>query len=272
MSTPVRKKHYDISESLMNKLWNLISLFIETTWVDKEYDYYSSKEDYTNYMNDAFLFKFSSYFWLNKDSLNRYMPEFKEYVYNDLIWKNYNNIFKILEFFYKDIFMDDNKNKIIIKEKVNKILTEENSYYRLFDSWDFVKMTNEDEIKSVEKASKSKYWNVDKHFESAKKLLNNWDYRNSIKESLSAVEAICCNIVWKEKATLWAALKQLKEKWIYIHPALEQWFEKIYWYVSDDWWIRHNLKQDFQEPTVDDAKYWLVSCSAFVNYLGSKSN
>jgi len=65
-------------------------------------------------------------------------------------------------------------------------------------------------------------------------------------------------------------LKKIKDK-IGLHPALEKGFGAIYGYTSDQGGIRHAM---IDESTCDfeDAKYMLVSCSAFVNYLIMKAN
>jgi HPt (histidine-containing phosphotransfer) domain-containing protein len=56
-----------------------------------------------------------------------------------------------------------------------------------------------------------------------------------------------------------------------IHHALKKGFSLIYGYTSDEGGIRHAMigenKCDF-----DDAKYMLVSCSAFLNYLAGKAS
>lgn len=58
------------------------------------------------------------------------------------------------------------------------------------------------------------------------------DYRNSIKESISAVEAVASVISRTPNATLGDALKTLKHS-IEIHPALEGAFSKMYGYTSN---------------------------------------
>ena len=97
------------------------------------------------------------------------------------------------------------------------------------------------------------------------------DYENSIKESISAVESICCIITEQsgKTATLGKTIKQLKDKGVHIHQSLESAFSSMYGYTSDENGIRHG-SIDFQEAHAEDAKYMLVSCSAFVNYLIEK--
>ena len=95
------------------------------------------------------------------------------------------------------------------------------------------------------------------------------DYRNSIKESISAVESIAQTITGDEKATLGQALTVLERKHG-LHPALKEGFKKIYHYTSDADGIRHAM---LDEPTLDvtDAKFFLLSCTSFINYLKSRS-
>lgn len=61
------------------------------------------------------------------------------------------------------------------------------------------------------------------------------------------------------------------EKKIELHPALKEAFNKLYGYTSNADGIRHAL---LEEDTLDfeDAKFMLVSCSAFINYLHPKAS
>lgn len=110
------------------------------------------------------------------------------------------------------------------------------------------------------------------HLQSALSKLSdrtNPDYRNSIKESVSALESIAKVIANDSKDSLGGALDKIKGK-LKIHPSLERGFKQIYGYTSDADGIRHGL---MGETTCDfeDAKFMLVSCSAFVNYLVVKA-
>ena len=100
----------------------------------------------------------------------------------------------------------------------------------------------------------------------------NPNYRNVIKESISAVEAVAKVLVGDKNAKLGNALSKLESK-ISIHSALKEGFKKIYGYTSDADGIRHALMVE-ENLSAEDARYMLVSCSAFVNYLivkGSKA-
>lgn len=94
------------------------------------------------------------------------------------------------------------------------------------------------------------------------------DYRNSIKESISAVEAMCKKIAGKQHLTLAEALKNIGPK-LKLHKALVKGFGSLYGYTSETDGIRHALS-DEPNLRVEDALFMLVACSAFVNYLGAK--
>ncbi len=95
------------------------------------------------------------------------------------------------------------------------------------------------------------------------------DYRNSIKESISAVESVVKLVAGSETAKLGDALKVLEKKHS-LHPSLKEGFNKIYGYTSDEAGIRHALID--KESVVDesDALLMLVTCSAFCNYLHAR--
>lgn len=132
-------------------------------------------------------------------------------------------------------------------------------------------ITSEEEIMAVEQglSHAGKFATVAAHLETALTRLSDRsgpDYRNSIKESISAVEAACQITTGDNNATLGKALKQIG-----VHPALEKGFGAIYGYTNAADGIRHALSEE-SNVTTDDAKFFLVSCSAFVNYLIAKGS
>lgn len=160
-----------------------------------------------------------------------------------------------------------------IEKELNIVLEEEKSGYRMIKGL-ITPITNPVELKSVKESMTSLYKSVNTHFEKALSLYSkrkNPDYENSIKESISAVEAMCCIITGMsgKGATLGEALKKLEEHGIHIHKAMQSGFSALYGYTSDENGIRHG-GIDFTGATAEDAKYMLASCSAFVNYLIEK--
>ncbi|MBA7683119.1 hypothetical protein ES703_91477 [subsurface metagenome] len=162
------------------------------------------------------------------------------------------------------------------RESCNFVLEKELSGYR-FVGGKLTPVTDKVEINEIEealeRAGKQRLMGERKHLESAiDKLSNreNPDYRNSIKESISAVESLCIIISKDPKASLGKALKLIEDA-VGLHPALKSGFSSIYGYTSDEGGIRHAMIED-NPCDFDDAKYMLVSCSAFVNYLIMKTS
>jgi hypothetical protein len=101
---------------------------------------------------------------------------------------------------------------------------------------------------------------------------NDPKYGDSIKNSISAVETLCRKITGEDRATLGQALTRLEESGTEFHPALVQAFEKMYGYTNDDRsGIRHSM-MDESRLELEDARYMLVTCSAFINYLVVKAD
>ena len=156
---------------------------------------------------------------------------------------------------------------------LNQILVEEKSGYRMVDG-EFVRITSEIEMEEIQTAMHSPFDSVDTHIQKALALYSDRkqpDYENSIKESISAVEAMC-NVITSskgKKATLGEMLKHLKEHGVVIHQSMLDGFDKLYGFTNDARGIRHGGKDEMTQSE-EDARYMLVTCSAFVNYLKDK--
>ena len=157
-----------------------------------------------------------------------------------------------------------------IRDFANAVLAREKAAFRVIGT-EFVPISNEVEVSEVEEAINSPHLSVRTHVAQAVRLLSDRetpDFRNSIKESISAVEAAVRIVVEDPKATLGKALNVLGNRGE-VHPALRQGFSSLYGYTNDADGIRHAIL-DEQEVTESDARYWLISCNAFANYLLSK--
>ena len=159
-------------------------------------------------------------------------------------------------------------NKFI--EMINSTFKRLNYAYRVVDDL-ITEITDDEEIKVIEEAL-TKTSSIQTHLSDALKHLSNKptpDYRNSIKESITAVEALCRKI--KGESTLGDALKKLEKNGVKIPKFLQSGFEKLYVYTNDPkTGIRHALMDDSEAPQFAEAKFMLVACSAFVNYIQEK--
>lgn len=186
---------------------------------------------------------------------------------------NFFDWFEIYDFIDIHIsFLKDDERDIRIKQ-YNELFEQEKAGYRIV-AGEVAPITNKSEIESIEQAANTPYAAVNQHIKKALAFyadIKAPDYENSVKESISAVEAMCCIITGMSgaNATLGKALKKLKENGVHIHSAMESAFSSLYGYTSDENGIRHG-GIDFKEAPSEDAKFMLISCSAFVNYLIEK--
>lgn len=157
-------------------------------------------------------------------------------------------------------------------ERCNMALERECSAYR-FVGTQICRITNNQEIAEIESALQTPFETIQTQIQSALDKLSDReesDYRNSIKESISAVETVVNLINGTNNKSLGDALKKISDA-IDLHPALAKGLDSIYGYTCDDkGGIRHAMMEK-TDLRVADARFMLVSCSAFVNYLIAKA-
>ena len=258
--TPSKAIIYNsISRSCKNRVINLINMMFQ--------NYLDAKEIKALYINilDEFGIKIDTYIISNTaEFLYEYLiDEFNE------LWEkvSWNQCFDVLEIMLQEEYYD-----IDFKCEINEIFEEEKMGYRIIDD-QIVDITNESEIEEIEEAIDSNFNTVNDHIQKSLELYSdrkNPDYKNSIKESITAVESMCC-IICGENVELGKALGRLEKNGIYIHGAMKNGFQSLYGYTSDESGIRHGGIED-KEGTEEDAKFMLITCSAFVNYLKVKFN
>lgn len=225
----------------------------------------------------CFFYKEDANVFYNNNNSCEYIRHLCDNEYINLSW---NEVYDFLEFYLVSIGLEKQSlpqyDKIIIAftEILNAIFEKYNSAYRFVDN-KIIPITNQQEIAAIEEAANTGIKAIDYHLKRAIDIFankENKDYVNTVKEAISAVEATVNFINGTEGKSLGDALDKLKEKKS-IHPALCDAFKKIYGYTSDKKsGIRHCI---FDEtdciPDFTDAKYMLVACSAFINYLLSKA-
>lgn len=157
-------------------------------------------------------------------------------------------------------------------EKCNKVLEDEKCGYRILGKL-ITPITSPEEISEIDKSLEYPYTPISTHIEKALTLMSdrtNPDYPNSIKESISAVESLCNIIVRNPNSTLGQAIKKLEDAGVELHPALVKGFSNLYGWTNDEDGVRHAM-MEMSTVDQDDARYMLVTCSAFVNYLIAES-
>ncbi len=157
----------------------------------------------------------------------------------------------------------------------NKFLKKEASAYRIIKH-EIIRIINEDEIQEIEQTLNlnDKFALVKTHIRTASRHLSDRkdpDYRNSIKESISAIESLFAILTGNRKLGFTKSLNEVEKKHdLQLHPALKEAYSKLYGYTSDAGGIRHSLVDNDTDLKYEDAKFMLISCSAFINYLTKK--
>lgn len=259
-----------ITEEVQNSICNCYDDFKE----ELKRGYYSQSGVYEKM--EAYLWRF----FLNKrmaDFSYRYEIVLTRVILDkSVIWYRKLDIIEFsIDFLYSISKVYNEYNGIIgnLVKSLNAEFKRLNFAYRIINK-QFVEVTAEEEIVSIKKALEENMDSVREHLTNALKLCSKrpvGDYRNSIKESISAVEVICRKRTGERD--LGKALSKLEKNEIVIPQMLKSAFNNLYAYTNDKvTGIRHALMDDegTYTPGYDEAIFMIVSCSAFINYLNKK--
>ena len=253
-----------MDDALRNSLWSFFYEIIACS--SKLQNYVKPDSDYSYLIRSLWL----NFFKLPIDSLPEMWKLANDYLKSVFLEAEWFAVYNFVEFVVKEL--PDNPSKKSLITQWNSALKKEVSAYRIVGS-EVVRVTSNVEIAEIETAIRSSDFKSSAiHLQRALALLADRqapDYRNSIKESISAVEAVCVAISGEDKSTLGNALKKL-ENVVNTHPALNKAFQALYGYTSDADGIRHALLEE-DKLDFEDAKFMLVACTAFVNYSQEKA-
>lgn len=253
-----------VDTALQNALWNVLTLHLFSRYSPPDRTR-PDKLGGSNFQNFAESL-FSEFYKVPVDTLPYRWSEFKTTIRDSYFKMTWHRLYSFLEFV---IEMNQRSTGETLVENCNKVLERENSAYR-FVSGKVTPITSSDEIEEIEKAisGSDRYAGVRTHLQTSLGFLvdrQNPDYRNSIKESISAVESLAKKLVEDDKATLGQALKVLEKKHS-LHPSLKIAFSALYGYTNDADGIRHSLLDEASKLTKADARFMLICCSAFINF------
>ena len=278
--TPLKSIQFEsIDTDLRNRLWNNYqNLILEQMKTFSIGDY---KEKLGDLQIQYFRKIWDEIFKLPVNEISYRFSDVSEQVRKYYFDENrkWNEIYDFIESstnIFSNVFGHKMDSKILqLTSEYNKVLEREFSGYR-FINGSIAPITNPVEIEGitnalVETGKFSAFEGSNMHLAKSLKFLSdkqNSDYRNSIKESISAVEAIVRTINGTNKDFA-PAMDKIKDK-LGLENQLAAGFKNLFNYTSGTNGIRHAL-MDASTCDFDDAKYMLVSCSAFINYLIAKS-
>lgn len=252
-----------ISDQLRNSAWNLIVSFFG----EGEMGWWRIAE-----LSSQFYFK------LPVDELPPYNHKRQEWIKKRFYAMTWYEVYDYIEFVVEWYELSGVRQKYRTEQlhKVfNRVLEEELSGYR-FLGGELVPLSSPAEVAAIESAlattSTTGLAGAHAHILAALRLLAQRpdpDYRNSIKESISAVEALAKQLGTADSQGLAGALTELGKK-VPLHGGFRAGLLSLYGYTSDEGGIRHAM---LEEPNLgyDEAKYMAVACSAFVNFLAAKA-
>lgn len=261
-------QHESLDDSARVALWNVVYFFVENMQADYRFAATSPDKD------------LAVFFWA--DHLKKPLDEFPSQgavwllLKGQILEGEWFNIFDVAERFASGLQIMNNKDTFI--ESFNHELEEHLVGYR-FINGSITPIDSAEEASAISEAlsaaASTPLAGVRHHLANAIEKLadrSSPDYPNSVKESISAVEAML-EILTKD-GVLSKALRKLNLVGITVHPALLDAWIKMYGWTSDENGVRHSAAAP---PTVDQAtaKYMLVTCSGFVSWLieeGRKAN
>lgn len=261
-----------INEDLLNRLWNTISedfLGVISTATPMGKDSRQAKA--CKKIWREFLNKPVDYIPRNIRGIFDYLA-FKEELRAWFFFAKWYKVYDLIEFIVE---LDNRGYGLNLEVKFNNDLKREHSGYRIIKKI-VTRITDEVEVQEIEEAldARENRNSIRIHLEAAIRLLSdkeNPDYRNSIKESVSAVESYCNQLVGEKSKTLGQVLKDVDLKFK-INGSLKSAFSSIYGYASNSGGIRHGMTEETYHPNFEEAKFMLVACSAFINYLKLKTH
>lgn len=254
-----------MSEPLRNSIWNLIvTLVEEPSNIWPQFAHHAARLFFKVPVDDLPFHPYQKREWIRKRFDE--MEWFEVYDLTEFVADEYSKLRG-----HTDLRLIRNR----IQGAFNQVFEEELSGYRYIGG-ELAPISNPSEVGAIESAvdMAARYGlsGARAHIISALQLFGKRpepDYRNAVKEAISAVESIAKQLSGNDSQGLAGALDELARK-SSIHGALHTAFLNLYGYTSDEDGIRHAI---LDEPNVgfDEAKYMVVSCSAFVNYLAAKA-
>lgn len=217
-----------VSDELRAGIWNTLRA---TYWSDQFLPpHYLDMRLDDDHIDSYAISQFSHSLW--RDHLKRAIDErpiyarqvfseMKKYFF-DCEWFEFYELLEFIVAYYRKEFREADD----LIEWINDKLAEELSAYRIVGGI-VCDVTDQEEIEMLEQAlTDEDFPTVRSHLKRALELLSDRkkpDYRNSIKESISAVESMARHIANKRKASLGDALKVIEKKHK-LHSALKEGF------------------------------------------------
>jgi len=261
----------DINEGLKSRLWNaILHSYIDIQPTLNSFGQSTSHGAHKLKDNNVILFikKLYDGFFKTHEIPSIIKNGFRDELKHEFFKLEWFEIYDLLEYISTTYPYNDTNNKF--RTKVNEVLEDEMSGYRFIDEY-ITPIVDDVEIEEIEQAINSEYSGAKIHLSNALEHLSdreNPDYINSIKESISAVESVVNKISGSTNVALNRAVNNIPFE---IDSNFKGGIIKMYSWTSSADGIRHGVTGDTINSAFAEAKYMLVICSAFINYIIEKS-
>lgn len=249
----------NIDDALKNRIWNYID--------NNELKFLRSSNDLSANGKRIACLIYDGFFKTHEEPHN-FFYNFEADMKKRYFALSWYEIYDLIEFFYG--INSEQLNSQYVQD-INALLEEEQSGYRLIDGL-IAPIINEVEIKEIEDALNDSNTPVKRHLSNALELMSDRetpDYINSIKESISAVESLLQQITGQTNSPLGSCINLIPFP---LNEHFKKALRSLYSWTSTADGIRHATTQEEISSSFEEAKYMLVLCSAFVNYLSQKAN
>jgi hypothetical protein len=219
-----------MSKELKNSLWNVLC------------EIYFEEAEMDDLCTCVYLFRK----WILRKPVDCPLKDPYNFMREMVITGEWYFVYDIIEFMVNYFNKHPNSYMFDIDEvanKINNVLVSENAGYRLING-KIIQITDEIEMGSIKESLNNESENVCVHFSEALSKMSDrqhLDYRNSIKESISAVEYYLRQIT--KTKTLGEAIKRLEESGIEIPELLKDCMIKLYAFTNGKNGIRHALME-----------------------------
>ncbi len=259
-----------MDEPLRNGLWNLLKLYC---WDNVNSVYGLSPGQYLNGSGNEKIKYLCERLWFSHfkkplDELSNDWGEVHKILREYFFGCEWVEVYDFIEFVAENYSSHEFRGDFT--KVCNCVLEEEMSAYRFIDGV-ITRITEKGEIAEIEEVLETSPDPVRKHLRRSLELMSdreNPDYRNSIKESISAVESFVKISLKTDQGTLGNLMERFKNDFG-VPSTLVSAINKLYGYASNEGGIRHGLDGD-ETTDFTDAKFVLVVCSAFINFAKGK--
>ncbi len=262
----------ELPEEARTRIWNV--LYKDIMLVRKSIVHYPLHFRDVSPWPEILLDVHSNHFVRAADALPKIKTTYREdakYIHRELKSLPFNKCFDLIEFILRHPKCPES-----LTGAMKKAFADANLAYTIHEGppATIVPAVTREEgmaiVQSMEALREGGMEGAGEHLREASECINRGDWRNGVKESISAVESVARGLASTKASSLSDALKSL-ESGQPLHGALREGLKRLYGYTSDEKGIRHALLEEANSDVGrDEAVFMFGACASFASYLWRK--